>query len=497
MLEYSIKSGNPEKQRNACVVVGVFLRRKLTESAEAFDEVSDRGITAITRRGDMDGKLGQTLTLYNLPNTFTDRVILVGLGRERDFDERNYYKAMLAASSAILATGARDAANFVSAEKVKQRDANWKLRQAVLAMEAARYRFEDCKSSQSPEHKLNHYVLGVPSRRDLDDGERTVAMSQATANGIKLARDLGNLPGNVCTPTYLAEQAIALGKAYKMLDVEILEQAELEKLKMGSFLSVSKGSREPPKLIVMNYQGGKKADKPIALVGKGLTFDAGGISLKPAGGMEEMKFDMCGSAAVFGTIRAIAEMGLPVNVVAVVPSCENMPDGAANKPGDIVTAMNGKTIEVINTDAEGRLILADALTYTERFEPEFVIDMATLTGACVVALGHHCTGMFTQDRGIARALRNAADATQDLVWEMPLMDHYQEQLKSNCADISNVGGRDAGAITAACFLSRFTGNYRWAHLDIAGSAWVSGKNKLATGRPVAMLTQMLIARSEA
>jgi leucyl aminopeptidase len=319
----------------------------------------------------------------------------------------------------------------------------------------------------------------------------------AVANGMNLARDLGNLPGNICTPSYLAEQAQSLSQQYDTVTTTILDEEEMEELGMGSLLSVSKGSRQPAKLITMNYQGAGD-DKPVVLVGKGLTFDAGGISLKPAAGMDEMKYDMCGSASVFGTISAIAELNLAINVIGVIPSSENMPDGDANKPGDIVTSMAGKTIEILNTDAEGRLILCDALTYSERFEPAVVIDIATLTGAIIVALGSKTTGLMANDQQLADDLLQAGTDSHDRAWQLPLWDDYQEQLDSNFADIANIGGKEAGSVTAACFLSRFTEKFTWAHLDIAGTAWKSGgKDKGATGRPVPMLVQYLLNRIDA
>jgi leucyl aminopeptidase len=313
---------------------------------------------------------------------------------------------------------------------------------------------------------------------------------------MKLTKDLGNLPGNICTPTYLAEQARKLAETYK-LKATVLEEKDMEKLGMLSLLSVTRGSRQPAKLITLEYHGGDKKQKPVVLVGKGLTFDSGGISLKPGATMDEMKYDMCGAASVLGTMQAIAEMGLKLNVVAVIPSSENMPDGAASKPGDIVKSMAGLTIEILNTDAEGRLILCDALTYAARFEPDTVVDIATLTGACVIALGGVASGLFSNQDELARELAEAGEYSNDRAWHMPLWDDYQEQLDSNFADMQNIGGREAGSITAACFLSRFTKNYRWAHLDIAGTAWKSGKDKGSTGRPVPLLTRYLIQRAQA
>ncbi len=495
-MEFNVKSGNPEKQRSACVVVGVFEPRRLSAAAEQLDEASGGFITNLVRRGDMEGKAGQTLMLYNVPNALCDRVLLVGCGKERDFNLRQYRKAVATATRALNEGGAMEGTFYLTELPIKGRDSRWKMTQAVLAAEDALYRFEQLKSKKSdPRRPLRKLTLSVPSRRELADAEEGVRIGQAMAHGVALAKDLGNLPGNVCTPSYLADQARGLAKQFKRVKAQVLERSDMEKLGMGALLSVSRGSRQPPKLIVLEYRGGAKDERPIALVGKGLTFDAGGISIKPAQAMDEMKYDMCGGASVLGTLRACAELELPLNVVGVVPSSENLPDGDANKPGDIVTSMSGQTIEVLNTDAEGRLILCDALTYTERFEPAAVVDLATLTGACVIALGRHPHGLFSNNKPLTHELLNAGRDAGDPAWEMPLWDEYQEQLDSNFADMANIGGREGGAITAACFLSRYTKKFRWAHLDIAGTAWVSGKDKGSTGRPVPLLTQFLLDRA--
>lgn len=495
-MEYFVKSGNPEKQRVACVVVGIFDRRSLSEAADIIDKASDGVISGVMRRGDMDGKLGTTLVLHNVPGTFADRVMLVGLGRERSFDEAAFRKAITASSRALRGTGAIDAASYLTHLTIKGRDFQWNVAQAVMAAEEAYYRFDDCRGDKAredlPSYKLERYTFDVPRRSDLPSGERGLTEASAICKGMRLTKDLGNLPGNICTPTYLAEQAKKLAASYP-LKARILEQADMEKLGMGALLSVAKGSRQPPKLIVMEYLHGAKGDKPIALVGKGLTFDAGGISIKPAAAMDEMKFDMCGGAAVFGVMTAIAELKLPLNVVGIVPASENLPDGQANKPGDIVTSMAGITIEVLNTDAEGRLILCDALTYAEKtYEPQLCIDMATLTGACVVALGGVATGLMTNTPGLGRALLAAGEQIGDKAWELPLWPEYDENIRSEFADVANIAtknGRDAGAIIGGIFLQRFAKRMKWAHLDIAGTAWTGKK---ASGRPVPMLTQYLV-----
>jgi len=496
-MEFNVKSGNPEKQRSACVVVGVFEPRRLSAAAEQLDAASDGYISNLVRRGDMEGKPGQTLMLYNVPNTLCDRVLLVGCGKEREFHERQYRNAVATATRLLNDGGAMEAVLFLTDLPIKGRDTAWKVRQAVVQARSAVYRFDQLKSKKNSERRpLRKVTLSVPSRRELGDAEAAVRQGQAIADGMQLARDLGNLPGNVCTPSYLAEQAKALGKSFRKLKVSVLEEQDMEKLGMGALLSVSRGSREPAKLIVLEYRGADKSQQPVVFVGKGLTFDAGGISLKPAQAMDEMKYDMCGAAGVLGALRACAQLELPMNVVGIIPSSENLPDGAANKPGDIVTSMSGQTIEILNTDAEGRLILCDALTYSERFDPAVVVDMATLTGACVIALGNHAHGLLGNNKALVHDLLNAGRESGDRAWELPLWDEYQEQLDSNFADMANVGGREAGAITAACFLSRYTKKLRWAHLDIAGTAWVSGKEKGATGRPVPLLVQFLLDRLE-
>jgi leucyl aminopeptidase len=495
-MEFSIKSGSPEKQRVASVVVGVFDSRKLSEAGKAIDEAAGGYLSEIIRRGDMEGKLGTTLLLHHVPNTLCDRVLLVGLGKEREFREKQYREAMRAAVKTLNDTGSMEAAVYLSEIPVKRRDVVWNVEQAVVAAREALYRFDQLKSKQEEVRRpLRRLILAVSRRGELTEGEAGIARGLAIANAMQLAKDLGNLPGNICTPSYLAEQALKLAKSHGLV-VEVLELADMEKLGMGSFVSVAKGSRQPPKFIVVQHKGGNKKHKPIVLVGKGITFDAGGISLKPAAEMDEMKYDMSGAASVMAAMQAAAELKLPLNVVALIPTCENLPDGAANKPGDIVTSMSGQTIEILNTDAEGRLILCDALTYAERFEPEAVVDVATLTGACVIALGNVATGLLANSDTLARELVHAGESAYDRVWQLPLWDDYQEQLRSNFADMANIGGRPAGTITAAAFLSRFAKKYHWAHLDIAGTAWRSGKDKGSTGRPVPLLVHFLLGRAE-
>jgi leucyl aminopeptidase len=496
-MEFTIKSGSPEKQRSACVVVGVFDNRKLSLSAELIDRASNGYISEIIRRGDMEGKLGATLLLHNVRGTLADRVLLVGLGKERDFRDKEFRAAIRAAVKLLNETGSYEAVLYLTEEKVKRREVAWRIEHAVVVSMDAVYRYERLKSEPTEVRRpLRKLTLSVPQRSDLADGERAAAHGLAIAHGMDFARDLGNTPANVCTPSHLAAEARKLGEDYPAVKVQVLERAEIEALGMGSFLSVTRGSDEPPRFLVLEYQNSPKKAKPFVLVGKGITFDTGGISLKPALDMDHMKYDMCGAAAVLGTMRAIAEINAPINLVVLVPTCENMPSGRATKPGDVVTSMSGQTIEVLNTDAEGRLILADALTYAERYDPEAVVDVATLTGAMVIALGHVACGIFSNSDTLARGLLQAGDDAYDRGWQLPLWDDYAEGLASNFADVANIAGRAGGSITAACFLWRFAKKYDWAHLDIAGVAYREGKDKGATGRPVPLLTRWLLNHGE-
>ncbi len=493
-MEFSTKRGTPEKRAAPCIAVGVYAGHKLSAAAETLDRASKGSVREVVRRGDMEGKLGSTLLLYRVPGVAAERVLLVGLGDEAALHEREYREAARAAVKAAQETGAGSVTLCFTEIRVGRRDSAWKALQVALVAAECAYRFEYMKSKKSDPRPLANIEL-LAAARDAAAVARGLRQGAATGAGVSLAKDLGNLPGNVCTPTYLAEQARKIAREWK-LELEVLERKDMEKLGMGSLLSVAQGSRQPPKLIVLNYAGGPKKAKPVVLVGKGITFDTGGISLKPSPEMDEMKFDMCGAASVLGALRACAEMKLKLNVVGIIPTTENMPGGAATKPGDIVTSMSGQTIEVLNTDAEGRLILCDALTYAERFEPEAVVDIATLTGACVIALGHVASGLYSNKEALARELLAAGDEAYDRAWHMPLWDDYQEQLKSNFADMANIGGRPAGSVTAACFLSRFAKKFDWAHLDIAGTAWKSGKDKGSTGRPVALLISFLMKRAE-
>lgn len=494
-MEFSIKAASPEKLKSGCVAVAVFSSGKLSAAAQKLDRAANGQLSQILKQGDFDPKPGSTLMLYGVPGVAATRVMLVGFGKLQEVGVKEYRDGVRGAVRALAEAGVGEAALYSVEVRVAQYNSQWATMHAASVALEAIYRFDRLKSKSRDDKKvLRHLVLGVGGSKAAGGLEAALARGIAVGEGVNFARDLGNLPANICTPAYLADQARALGRTHR-LKVAVLERRDMEKLGMGSLLSVSNGSRQPPKLITLEHRGGPKKQKPVVLIGKGITFDTGGISLKPAAEMDEMKYDMSGAGSVLGTMKAAAMMKLPLNVVGVIPTTENMPGGNATRPGDVVTSMSGQTIEVLNTDAEGRLILCDALTYSERFEPAAVIDIATLTGACVIALGHVTSGLFANDDKLANEVLAAGQTSWDRAWHMPVWEDYQEQLRSNFADMANIGGRPAGSITAACFLGRFAKNFKWAHLDIAGTAWKSGREKGSTGRPVPLLAQFLMNRA--
>ncbi len=494
-MDYLLANTPLDSLATDCLIVAVYENQQLSASANTLDSLTDGLISQLMKRGDIKGKVADTLLINYLPNTNIERVLLVGLGDAAKLTAKEFRKAINGAAKTLSTTTISDAVCCLTENKVTNQDRTWNARQLVEAFDASLYQADSCKSK--PADKASLTQLSLCQIDDSDAVQTGITQGLAIAQGVALAKHVSDLPGNFCTPTYLAEQALEIAKNHASVSTTILEEADMQKLGMGSLLSVSRGSRQPAKLITLEYNGAGKDDKPVVFVGKGLTFDAGGISLKPGSGMDEMKYDMCGSAAVLGALQAVAELGLAINVVGIIPSSENMPDGDANKPGDIVTSMAGLTIEILNTDAEGRLILCDALTYAKKFNPDVVIDLATLTGACMVALGQINTGLMGNDDALCADLNTASNTALDKVWRLPLDEEYHEQLKSNFADLANIGGRFGGAITAGCFLSRFTEDYQWAHLDIAGTAWKSGDAKGATGRPVPLLVQYLLNRANA
>ena len=497
-MEFKITNVPAPRQRGDCVLVAAHGTRRLSPSAQRIDEASEGALSRWLGASGFRAKAGNSLLLNDLAGCRAKRVLVVGCGKSPSVTEPDFRRALRAAMTAMGAAGVGSATSFLGEVPITGRSPHWTARQSVDIAEESQYRFDRCKS-EAPEarRELKQLSLAVRDSEERDQVERALAEGGAIARGLRLAKDLGNLPGNVCTPSYLAGEAEQLAARHDAVQVAIHDAAELERLKMGSLLSVARGSREPACLIELRYGGGERSETPAVLIGKGVTFDSGGISIKPSAAMDEMKFDMCGAASTFGALEAAATLGLPRNLVALVPATENLPGGNATKPGDIVTSMSGQTIEILNTDAEGRLILCDALTFASRFKPEVVIDVATLTGACVIALGAEASGLFSNDETLSEDLVRAGAYAGDRAWPMPLWPEYAEALKSNFADVANVGGREAGAITAAAFLARFAKSYRWAHLDVAGTAWRSGRDKGATGRPTRLLVQYLLDRAAA
>ncbi len=483
---------NPIQLRSPCLVIGISGKGPLRGIAKQIDSASGGVITRLQKRGDLKGDWAQTLLLPALTGIAAERVLLVGTGEGKAVGDAEFRKFVQAALAALIEQKVEEAHWLVDGIVVSGRDNAWQLMQIAIAANLREYRYTETLSKPKPAIALRKLHID-----NITDANAKTALKRGTAigRGMNVTRRLGDLPPNICTPTFLAKEARSLARKFPAIAVRVLEEKAMRELGMHSLLSVAAGTEQPAKLITFEYRGGKRGEQPQVLVGKGITFDSGGISLKPGPKMDEMKFDMCGAASVFGTLHAIAEMGLPLNVVGIVAATENMPSGGATKPGDVITSMSGQTIEVLNTDAEGRLVLCDALTYAARFKPAAVIDIATLTGACVIALGKHASGLFSNQDDFAQELLAAGQTIGDRAWQMPLWDEYQRQLDSNFADIGNIGGPSGGAVTAACFLARFTKAYRWAHLDIAGTAWDEGAAKGATGRPVGLLTQYLIDKS--
>ena len=486
-LEFTVTDVRPHEIDADAVVIGVFEEQQPTRAAEDIDAASGGALKKLMASGDASGKVGAVTKLFALPGVKTPRVVVVGLGEKAKLDLGRFHKALGEAARAVKTGPTRRVASYLAEIDVPGVSATERLRASALLTDQQAYRYVTTLKSKNGG--------GVESLL-LASGSDEAALWEASAiaEGMRFARELGNLPPNICTPAYVAEQAHEIAGKFDHITVEVLERAEMRALGMGSLLAVAAGSGHTPRLVVANYRNGGDA-KPYVLVGKGITFDSGGISIKPSPSMEEMKFDMMGAASVLGTLVAVAKLELPINLVVIVPAVENMPDGSSYRPGDVLTSMSGQTIEVVNTDAEGRLILCDALTYARRFEPQAIVDVATLTGACVVALGKHAHGLFTKHDDLANELNAAGDRTLDRAWRLPLWDDYQSQLDSVFADMANIGGKGAGAITAACFLARFTEGLRWAHLDIAGTSWDEGRKGLANGRPVPLLTQWLIDRA--
>ncbi|GGY34303.1 putative cytosol aminopeptidase [Rhodanobacter panaciterrae] len=492
-LQFSLGTAAPETVDTACVLVGVYEHGVLTSAAAQLDSVAGGLIKRQVESGDISGKAGSSTLLFAPAGVTARRVLVVGLGTQKSFDAARFQKVNIEAARALGRLPVADAVSYLTEVDVPGRDSAWRVRIAALASDYAAYRYT---ATFKPRDKSKQPELATLTFAAAADAQAGLDQALAIAEGVRFARELANLPPNICNPAYIATQAQTFADTQDKVSCTVLDEVEMEKLGFGSLLAVSRGSVNKPRLIALEYKGGNDGDKPYAFVGKGVTFDSGGISLKPGAGMEEMKFDMGGAAGVLGAFVAAVKMGLKLNLVCVVPSVENMPDGDSYRPSDVLTSLSGLTIEVLNTDAEGRLILCDALTWTaQKFQPQALIDAATLTGACVIALGKHATGLMSKHDDLAAELLAAGEETLDRAWRLPLWDDYQTQLDSGFADVANIGGKSAGAITAACFLSRFTDGQRWAHLDIAGTAWDEGRKGLATGRPVALLAQWLLDRA--
>ena len=493
-IQFSLTDQPAEAAAAPAIVVGVFEERTLTGAAARIDEKSGGAIKRLIEAGDVTGKPGTSQLLFALANVAAPRVVVVGLGEQKKFDAARFARACSEAARVLRGLPIDTAVSYLTELDVPGKDANWSVRTAALATDAQAYKYSATFKPRDKAKTPEFASLAFAGAKGAAGALRT---AEAIANGVRFARELGNLPPNICNPVYIADQARKLADDHPGVSCDVLDEDEMRKLGMGALLGVSQGSANPPKLVVLHWRGGGENDKPYALVGKGITFDTGGISIKPSTGMEEMKFDMCGGASVLGAFLSVVELKLKLNLVCVVPAVENMPGGKAQRPSDVVTTMSGQTVEVLNTDAEGRLILCDALTWVQKFKPQVIIDTATLTGACVVALGKHASGLMTKDDDLAAELLAAGEATLDRAWRLPLWDDYQSQLDTGYADIANIGGKYAGAITAGCFLSRFTEGFRWAHLDIAGTAWEDGRKGSATGRPVGLLVQYLMDRAAA
>lgn len=496
-MEYQTTTRAASALAADCLIIGVYDRGKLGPAAQAIDDASGGWLSMQIRSGDVATSEGKTALLPAPEGIKAQRILAVGLGKSSGFDTARYKKAMSKAMEALRERSKiKSLAIGLTLDDVDGGAPYYLARHASELVAAALYSFNQMKSKRQPKlAPINKVTLIAATRKDANNMKVGARHGDGIGKGVSLAKDLGNLPPNVCTPSYLAKVARDQATNIRNLATKVLNEAEIKKLGMGSFLSVTGGTAEPAKLIIMQYRGAER-QKPYVLVGKGITFDAGGISLKPPQAMDEMKYDMCGAAAVIGAITTAALLKLPINVTAVVPTCENLPSGTATRPGDIVKSMSGQTIEILNTDAEGRLILCDALTYSRRFKPEAIIDVATLTGACVIALGHHRTAVMSKSDELSDALLEAGIDAEDRAWPMPVADEYAEALKSNFADFANVGGREGGAVTAACFLAKFTDGLNWAHLDIAGTAWQGGARKGATGRPVPLLSQYLLRQAD-
>ena len=499
-MQYDLTDNITSIDVNGAAIFGVFADKNIKILAKYLKTTDIAKIKEIIKKSSFEGKINQSLCIYDTSNKKLEKIYLVGLGEKNKYSEKSFLKAVSSLSKICKNNNLKNiflSIDSLLTDKIKQ---DWAIRNISIHINGIDYVYNETKNKTKI--KINYkiskiiFISSLLKKSYLSSLKKYFQQGVAISSGIKLAKKLGDLPSNICTPTYLAKTATDLGKTNKKLNIKIHNEKEMKSMGMNCLLSVGNGSEEPSKLITMKYNGGAKNEKPIALVGKGITFDTGGISIKPSNGMDEMKYDMCGAASVLGTMKTISELNLKINVVGVIASAENMPSGSATNPGDVVTTMSGQTVEILNTDAEGRLVLCDALTYVSRFKPKHVIDVATLTGAVLVALGKVASGVLSNDEKLTEMLMKSSNVSHDYIWELPMWEEFQSELDSNFADIANIGKRYAGTITAACFLSRFTEDYSWAHLDIAGTAWNEGANKGGTGRPVSLLTHFLLENAK-
>tara|TARA_A100000164_G_scaffold177647_1_gene157744 strand:+ start:1483 stop:2988 length:1506 start_codon:yes stop_codon:yes gene_type:complete len=499
-MQYDLTDNITSIDVNGAAIFGVFADKNIKILAKYLKTTDIAKIKEIIKKSSFEGKINQSLCIYDTSNKKLEKIYLVGLGEKNKYSEKSFLKAVSTLSKICKNNNLKNIflnIDSLLTDKIKQ---DWAIRNISIHINGIDYVYNETKNKTKikTNYKISKiiFISSLLKKSYLSSLKKYFQQGVAISSGIKLAKKLGDLPSNICTPTYLAKTATDLGKTNKKLNIKIHNEKEMKSMGMNCLLSVGNGSEEPSKLITMKYNGGAKNEKPIALVGKGITFDTGGISIKPSNGMDEMKYDMCGAASVLGTMKTISELNLKINVVGVIASAENMPSGSATNPGDVVTTMSGQTVEILNTDAEGRLVLCDALTYVSRFKPKHVIDVATLTGAVLVALGKVASGVLSNDEKLTEMLMKSSNVSHDYIWELPMWEEFQSELDSNFADIANIGKRYAGTITAACFLSRFTEDYSWAHLDIAGTAWNEGANKGGTGRPVSLLTHFLLENAK-
>ena len=496
-MNFLINTKKSSEIKTDCLILPVFEDAILRGASKTINSLNNNLIKDFQSNGDISGKLGQTRILPINEQSYK-RIVLVGCGKFDEYSESNYKKAITSALKKLSSTSHKNATNLLASDHLMNDEEYYRAsRIMVESWYAITYQYTATNSKKEKKYALNKLYFGTNGTKRSSSMSKGLKHGESIGNAIQKVKYLGDLPANICTPSFLVKETRKIVNKNKSISLKVLNESDMKKLKMGSLLSVTAGASEPAKLIVAEYKGAKSKSKPIIIVGKGITFDTGGVSLKPSNAMDEMKYDMCGAATTIGLLQMVSDLKLPINMVFIVPACENVVSSTATKPGDIVTAMSGTTIEVLNTDAEGRLILADALTYAQRFKPELIIDMATLTGACVVALGKHISGLMTNSDSLANELTDAGVLSNDPTWRLPLNEDYAKQIKSNFADVANIStnGVGAGTITAGCFLQKFVGDYDWAHIDIAGVAWLEGSNKGATGRPVALVSEFLINRA--